>query len=255
MQWNKHVWSLFLHILPDFSINSAESVAKTLNIPFLTLDISKQNGVRVNFRKSLRRHNVIYTCATFSRAKALAKWWVTATTHRSVTSCMQIRAQFRLFQVKAMFKQRVNLMIWTWILRRQTASRNKFPCKNTHYSRMFFIAYAFKGQVHVFAGRVKIVSHLSCRTCVILKYFCPLKWKTCCNTVILSLLFIRPSCVDVPVDIINSGLPLNIHFKIPWLFPDFRPFFKPFLKVNNSHSHLSAIQKFFTNIYACWFNL
>ena len=39
---------------------------------------------------------------------------------------------------------------------------------------MFFIAYAFKGQVHVFAGRVKIVSHLSCRTSAILKYFCPL---------------------------------------------------------------------------------
>ena len=27
---------------------------------------------------------------------------------------------------------------------------------------MFFIAYAFKGQEHVFAGQVKIVSHLSC---------------------------------------------------------------------------------------------
>ena len=41
---------------------------------------------------------------------------------------------------------------------------------------MFFIAYAFKGQVHVFAGQVKIVSHSSCRTSVILKYFCP--WIT-----------------------------------------------------------------------------
>ena len=39
---------------------------------------------------------------------------------------------------------------------------------------MFLIAYAFKGQVHVYAGRVKIVSHLSCRTSAILKYFCPL---------------------------------------------------------------------------------
>ena len=39
---------------------------------------------------------------------------------------------------------------------------------------MFFIAYAFKGQVHVFAGRVKIVSHMSCRTSAILEYFCPL---------------------------------------------------------------------------------
>ena len=38
----------------------------------------------------------------------------------------------------------------------------------------FIIAYAFKGQVHVFAGQVKIVSHLSCRTSAIFKYFCPL---------------------------------------------------------------------------------
>ena len=35
---------------------------------------------------------------------------------------------------------------------------------------MFFIAYTFKGQVHVFAGQVKIVSHSSCRTSAILKY-------------------------------------------------------------------------------------
>ena len=42
---------------------------------------------------------------------------------------------------------------------------------------MFFIAYAFKGQVHVFAGRVKIVSHLSCRSSAIYKYFCPLSPK------------------------------------------------------------------------------
>ena len=40
---------------------------------------------------------------------------------------------------------------------------------------MFFIAYAFKGQVHVFEGRVKIVSHSPCRTSAILKYFCPLR--------------------------------------------------------------------------------
>ena len=40
---------------------------------------------------------------------------------------------------------------------------------------MFFIAYAVKGHVHVFAGRVNVVSHLSCRTSAILKYFCPLR--------------------------------------------------------------------------------
>ena len=39
---------------------------------------------------------------------------------------------------------------------------------------MFYIAYAFKGHVHVFAGQVKTVSHSSCRTSAILKYFCPL---------------------------------------------------------------------------------
>ena len=43
---------------------------------------------------------------------------------------------------------------------------------------MYFIAYTFKEQVHVFAGRVKIVSHSSCRTSAILKYFCPLKGIT-----------------------------------------------------------------------------
>ena len=41
-------------------------------------------------------------------------------------------------------------------------------------SLLFFIAYTFKGQVHVFAGRVKTVSHSSCRTSAILKYSCPL---------------------------------------------------------------------------------
>ena len=44
----------------------------------------------------------------------------------------------------------------------------------TYYSLMFFIAHAFKGHVHVFAGRVKVVSHSSCRTSAISKYFCPL---------------------------------------------------------------------------------
>ena len=46
--------------------------------------------------------------------------------------------------------------------------------RKSYYSLMFFIAYTFKGQVHVFAGQVKIVSHSSCRTSAILKYFCPL---------------------------------------------------------------------------------
>ena len=33
-----------------------------------------------------------------------------------------------------------------------------------YYPLIFFIAHAFKGHMHVFAGQVKIVSHSSCRT-------------------------------------------------------------------------------------------
>ena len=43
----------------------------------------------------------------------------------------------------------------------------------TYYSLMFFIE---KGQVHVFARLVKIVSYSSCRTSAIFKYFCPDKF-------------------------------------------------------------------------------
>ena len=50
---------------------------------------------------------------------------------------------------------------------------------------MFLIAYAFKGQVHVFAGREKIESHLSSRTSAILKYFCPLIWFCFVNSFLL----------------------------------------------------------------------
>ena len=44
---------------------------------------------------------------------------------------------------------------------------------------MFFNAYAFKGQVHVFAGWVKILSPSSCRTSAIFKYIVP--WTVLCN--------------------------------------------------------------------------
>ena len=43
---------------------------------------------------------------------------------------------------------------------------------------MFFNVYAFKGQVHVATGQVKIVSHSSCRKSAKLKYFCPLRYMT-----------------------------------------------------------------------------
>ena len=42
----------------------------------------------------------------------------------------------------------------------------------SHIIPLSFIGYSFIGQVHVFAGRVKIVSHSSCRTSAIFQYFC-----------------------------------------------------------------------------------
>ena len=58
MQWNKHVWSLFLHNLPDFSINRIENVP--LNIPLLTLDFSKQNGLSVKLSNIITSPRHIY---------------------------------------------------------------------------------------------------------------------------------------------------------------------------------------------------
>ena len=62
---------------------------------------------------------------------------------------------------------------------------------------MYLIAYAFKGQVHVFAGQVKIVNRSSCRTHAIFKYFCPLDQflilvKTQFYTPLLCIGFIAP---------------------------------------------------------------
>ena len=57
---------------------------------------------------------------------------------------------------------------------RPTGVLGKNYSGKSYYSLMFFIAYAFKGQVRVFAWQVKIVSHSPCRTSAILKYFCPL---------------------------------------------------------------------------------
>ena len=59
---------------------------------------------------------------------------------------------------------------------------------------MFFFAYTFKGHVHAFAGRVKVVSHLSCRTSAILKYFCPL--VTCISESFYDSLDPKPELLD-----------------------------------------------------------
>ena len=62
---------------------------------------------------------------------------------------------------------------------------------------MFFIANTFKRQVHVFAGQVKIVSHSSCRTNAILKYFCPLNmYKIMYKFQSLKIVFILANSAD-----------------------------------------------------------
>ena len=80
-----------------------------------------------NVITSPQRH--IYACNVFMN-ETIGEMISHGATHSGVMPCMQIRSKFRLFQVKAMFKQNVNLMVWTLILRLQKASRNKFSCKN-----------------------------------------------------------------------------------------------------------------------------
>ena len=74
-----------------------------------------------------------------------------------------------------------------------------------YYSLMFFIAYTCKGQVHVFAGRVKIVSHSSYRTCAILKYFVPCCWLFACIILLFTDIFSKLTFAK------KNLLGLNIH--------------------------------------------
>ena len=63
--------------------------------------------------------------------------------------------------------------------------------RKSYYSLMFFIAYAFKGQVHVFAGRVKILSHSPCRTSAIFNYFCSLFYHVTSSMMLLCISIVR----------------------------------------------------------------
>ena len=68
IQWNKHVWSLFLHILPDFSINRAENVAKNIKYPFSYtwfLKTKWRQRQLSNVIMSPKRH--IYACNFFEK--------------------------------------------------------------------------------------------------------------------------------------------------------------------------------------------
>ena len=55
------------------------------------------------------------------------------------------------------------ILLKALVLQDECIGKNAQGSHTTYYSLMSFIAYTFKGQVHVFAGQVKIVSHSSCR--------------------------------------------------------------------------------------------
>ena len=62
---------------------------------------------------------------------------------------------------------------------------------------MFLIAYAFKGQVYVSAGRVIILSHWSCRTSAILNIFVPC--LPCSTYTVFLLITFKRNLTERPV--------------------------------------------------------
>ena len=70
MQWNEHVWSLFLHILPYCNPIRTENAAKNIKLSIFLHWISlNKMASTVNFRTSLRRHNVITVRNVFANKK------------------------------------------------------------------------------------------------------------------------------------------------------------------------------------------
>ena len=59
MQCNKHVQSLFLHILPDFSINRADNVAENIKYRSIFLHLISQN--KMVSASTFERHYVATT--------------------------------------------------------------------------------------------------------------------------------------------------------------------------------------------------
>ena len=107
---------------------------------------------------------------------------------------------------------------------------------------MFFIAYAFKGQVHVCAVRVKIVSHSSCRTSAIFRYFCPL----------LSIYVLHSSPIFI---LLTCSIPVKNRSQLIWISSVFKKGFNSGLagqgitlslvlySYNDSASALGGIQE------------
>ena len=113
---------------------STVNAAKTLNCPFFTLDFSKQNGVGCvlsNVITSSQRHNRM---RRFREQK-----------HRRNGQSGPQRFLYNnaglslsIFKFRPMFKQHVNLLIWTWIFVHLTMGvnsyTNRYLCKNVWFS-------------------------------------------------------------------------------------------------------------------------
>ena len=132
MQWNKHVWSLFLHFLTWFQHKPRWKRRLNIKYPFSYawfLKTKWRPRQLSNVITSPKRH--IYACNVFAN-ESIGEM-ISHGRNAFQCTCNVMHAnqgQGRLFWVKVMSKQHVNLMIWTWILRLQTASRNEYPCKN-----------------------------------------------------------------------------------------------------------------------------
>ena len=114
----------------------------------------------------------------------------------------------------------------------------------TYYSLMFFIAYAFKGQVHVFAGQVNIVSHSSCRTSTILKHFSPLLGKIRLHMKYLALFISLLACSNfhpLLITFANSVDPYQdlLKFVLIWIKKHFTANSQ---QITKKHAKLQRIQ-------------
>ena len=131
MQWNKHVWSLFLYILPDFNLNRTEHVAKTF-YPFSYTGFLKTKWRQ---RQTFERHNVP-TASLSAQSFREQNHRRMISQGRNAFPCIVLQnnqGPDRLCQIKRHVqtaRESHDLNVG-FKLRLQTASRDEFLCKNS----------------------------------------------------------------------------------------------------------------------------
>ena len=122
------MWSLFLHISPYSSPIRTENAAKTLNCPF---SYTKQNGVGCVLS------NVITPSQRHNRTRRFCEQKHRQNGQSGPQRFLYNNAGLSLsiFKFRPMFKQHVNLLIWTWIFVHLTMGvnsyTNRYLCKNS----------------------------------------------------------------------------------------------------------------------------